>query len=152
QKAIRIMQLTTIMGVIVIAWASLTVAMRPELRHLPPLRPVLTAESQGWLVNFPRLVGTIGILIAFGHTLLAMSGEESLAQVYREIKAPKVPNLLKAGAVIALYSLVLTAVVTFFAIMIIPDGERIRTAVVDGASRTEVTSVVEQKAASGTKQ
>ena len=41
-------------------------------------------------------------LIAFGHTLLAMSGEESLAQVYREIKAPKVPNLLKAGAVIAL--------------------------------------------------
>src|SRR5947208_7326934 len=42
QKAMRIMQLTTIMGVIVIAWASLTVAMRPQLRHLPPLRPVLT--------------------------------------------------------------------------------------------------------------
>src|ERR1041384_8248906 len=67
-KALRIMQLTTIMGVIVIAWAGLTVAMRPELRHLPPLRPVLTGESQGWLVNFPRIVGTIGIIIAFGHT------------------------------------------------------------------------------------
>src|ERR1043166_5868095 len=55
-----------------------------------------------------------------------MSGEESLAQVYREIEAPKVPNLLKAGAVIALYSLVLTGVVTFLAIMIIPDDERIK--------------------------
>src|SRR3989440_12081527 len=133
QKAMRIMQLTTVMGVIVIAWASLTVAMHPELRHLPPVRPVLTAESQGWLVNFPRIIGTIGIVIAFGHTLLAMSGEESLAQVYREIKAPKVPNLLKAGAVIALYSLVLTGVVTFFAIMIIPDAERIKT-IIDPAT------------------
>src|SRR5256885_5560471 len=56
QKAMRIMQLTTIMGIIVIAWASLTVAMRPELRHLPPVGPVLTSESEGWLVNFPRIV------------------------------------------------------------------------------------------------
>src|SRR3989454_2753818 len=144
-KALRIMQLTTIMGVIVIAWASLTVAMRPELRHLPPFRPVLTGESEGWLVHFPRIVGTIGILIAFGHTLLAMSGEESLAQVYREIEAPKVPNLLKAGAVIALYSLVLTGVVTFFAVMIIPDAERIKTIIVDGQNSTEVVSVIKQK-------
>src|SRR5213075_1326792 len=80
-------------------------------------------------VNFPRIVGTIGILIAFGHTLLAMSGEESLAQVYREIEAPKVPNLLKAGAVVAIYSLVLTGVLTFLAVMIIPDAERIKTIV-----------------------
>ncbi len=126
-KAMRIMQLTTIMGVIVIAWAGMTLAMRPELQHLPPVRPVLTGESKGWLLNFPRIVGLFGIVIAFGHTLLAMSGEESLAQVYREIEAPKVPNLLKAGAVIALYSLVLTAIVTFFAVMIIPDAERIKT-------------------------
>src|SRR6476646_187652 len=46
-KAMKIMQLTTIMGVIVIAWAGLTVAMHPELRHLPPFRPVLTPESEG---------------------------------------------------------------------------------------------------------
>ena len=136
-KAMQIMKLTTIMGVIVIAWASLTLAMRPETHHLPPFRPVLTGESQGWLLNFPRIVGTIGILIAFGHTLLAMSGEESLAQVYREIEAPKVPNLLKAGAVIALYSLVLTAVVTFFAVMIIPDAERIKT-IIDPSTGTIV--------------
>src|SRR5205823_710088 len=44
-KAMRIMQLTTVMGVIVVAWASLTVAFRPELRHLPPFHPLLTSES-----------------------------------------------------------------------------------------------------------
>jgi amino acid transporter len=127
RKALRIMQLTTVMGVIVIGWGLITLLARPELQHLPPLRPVLTAESQGWLVQFPRLVGAFGIVIAFGHTLLAMSGEESLAQVYREIEAPKVPNLLRAGAVIAIYSLLLTGIVTFLAIMIIPDQERIKT-------------------------
>jgi amino acid transporter len=136
-KAMRIMQLTTVMGVTVIVWAAVTLAVRPELRHLPPIHPVLTPESQGWLVGLPHVIGTIGILIAFGHTLLAMSGEESLAQVYREIEAPKVPNLLKAGAVVALYSLVLTGVVTFFAVMIIPDAERIRT-IVDPGTGTVV--------------
>src|SRR5437762_1659898 len=123
-KAMRIMQLTTVMGIIVIGWAVLTVMLRPQTHHLPPFQPVLTPESQGWLANLPRIVGTFGILIAFGHTLLAMSGEESLAQVYREIEAPKVPNLFKAGAVIALYSLVLTRVVTFFPPKLIPDNDR----------------------------
>jgi amino acid transporter len=131
-KALRIMQLTTVMGVIVIAWGVVTLALRPELQHLPPFKPILTRESTGWLEGFPRVVGAIGIVIAFGHTLLAMSGEESLAQVYREIRAPKVPNLLKAGAVIALYSLVLTGVVTFLAVMIIPDEQRIKTTVAAG--------------------
>src|SRR4051812_49471961 len=127
QKAMRIMQLTTVMAVVVVAWAALTVFLHPEVRHLPPFRPVLTPESEGWLAGFPRIVGTFGVLIAFGHTLLAMSGEESLAQVYREIEAPKVKNLKKAGFLIVLYSLLLTAVVTFFAILIIPDRERIKT-------------------------
>src|SRR5689334_2781820 len=69
QKAMRIMQLTTLMGVIVIAWAALTVFLHPQMRHLPPFHPVLTAESKGWLVNFPHIVGLFGIVIAFGHTL-----------------------------------------------------------------------------------
>jgi amino acid transporter len=111
-KALRIMQLTTIMGLGVILWSLVTLCLRPETRHLPPFLPVLTAESEGWLASFPRLIGAVGVLIAFGHSLLAMSGEESLAQVYREIEAPKTRNLLKAGAIIALYSLVLTGVVT----------------------------------------
>ena len=53
-----------------------------------------------------------------------MSGEESLAQVYREIESPKLPNLKKAGLVIFLYSLLFTSLVSIFAVMIIPDGER----------------------------
>src|SRR5438477_10347370 len=63
-KALRIMQLTTVMALIVVAWAGLTVLFRPEMHHLPTFRPVLTGESQGWLQNFPRIVGTIGVLIA----------------------------------------------------------------------------------------
>src|SRR5438128_2682827 len=51
QKALRIMQLTTIMGVGVILWSALTMVLHPATRHLPPMRPVLTPESQGWLVN-----------------------------------------------------------------------------------------------------
>src|SRR5256714_5041019 len=44
-KALRIMQLTTVMGVGVIAWSVLTLWLHPELRHLPPARPILTPES-----------------------------------------------------------------------------------------------------------
>ena len=45
-------------------------------------------------------IGFIGILIGLGHSVLAMSGEETLAQVYREVEHPKLPNLKKAGFVI----------------------------------------------------
>src|SRR3954465_15640762 len=64
-KAMRIMQLTTIMAIIVIGWTAGTFLLRPETRTLPPFRPVLTAESEGWLMSFPKLVGTVGIIIAF---------------------------------------------------------------------------------------
>ena len=151
QKAMRIMQLTTVMGIIVIAWAGLTFAMRPETRAIPPIHPVLTADSSGWLAGFPKLIGTFGILIAFGHSLLAMSGEESLAQVNRELEAPKLKNLKKAGFVIFIYSLLLTSLISFLAVMIIPDGQRIRTTVVEGTTRSEVTSVVQRPGADGGK-
>ena len=39
----------------------------------------------------------VAIFVGFGHSILAMSGEESLAQVYREIEQPKVKNLQRAG-------------------------------------------------------
>ena len=50
-----------------------------------------------------------------------MSGEESLAQINREIEHPKLKNLEKTGLVIFLYSLFFTSLVSFFAVMIIPD-------------------------------
>jgi amino acid transporter len=70
------------------------------------------------------LLGLIGILIAFGHSFLAMSGEESLAQVNRELEYPKHENLMKAGMVIFLYSLAFTSLVSFFAYALIPDAVR----------------------------
>ena len=66
----------------------------------------------------------IAILIGLGHSLLAMSGEESLAQVYREIAHPKLKNLERAGFVIFIYSMLFTSLVSFFAVMIIPDAAR----------------------------
>ncbi|HAF15897.1 MAG TPA: APC family permease, partial [Blastocatellia bacterium] len=74
--------------------------------------------------NAGALLGLIGILIAFGHSFLAMSGEESLAQVNRELEYPKHRNLMKAGMVIFLYSMLFTSLVSFFAYAIIPDNVR----------------------------
>lgn len=70
------------------------------------------------------LVGLIGILIAFGHSILAMSGEETLAQVNRELEYPKHKNLMRAGMVIFIYSLVFTSAVSFIAYAVIPDHIR----------------------------
>src|SRR5271168_420300 len=70
------------------------------------------------------MFGIIAIFIALGHSVLAMSGVESLAQVYREIDSHKLPSLKKAGMVIFVYSLVFTSMVSFFAVMIIPDHIR----------------------------
>ena len=66
----------------------------------------------------------MAILVGLGHSLLAMSGEESLAQVNREIEHPKHLNLMRTGFIIFAYSLVFTSLVSFFAVMIIPDGDR----------------------------
>ena len=74
--------------------------------------------------NVGALIGLIGILMAFGHSILAMSGEESLAQVNRELEYPKHKNLMRAGFVIFLYSLLFTSLVSFFAYAIIPDKNR----------------------------
>ena len=53
-----------------------------------------------------------------------MSGEESLAQVNRELEYPKHRNLMRAGMVIFLYSLLFTSLVSFFAYALIPDDVR----------------------------
>jgi amino acid transporter len=123
-KAMRIMQITTVMAVMMIVWCGLTLAMRGA--HLPPLRLTFPDDALGWLKHIPeaRTIGAFGILIAFGHSILAMSGEESLAQINREIEAPKLKNLLRTGLVIFIYSLLLTSLVSFFAVMIIPDSVR----------------------------
>jgi len=84
-----------------------------------------SAEPHFSLVaNAGALIGLIGILMAFGHSFLAMSGEESLAQVNRELEYPKHRNLMRAGLIIFLYSILFTSLVSFFAYSIIPDAIR----------------------------
>jgi amino acid transporter/nucleotide-binding universal stress UspA family protein len=75
-------------------------------------------------INWFTLVGILGLFIAFGHSILAMSGEETLAQVYREVESPKLPNFRKAAFIVFIYSLVLTAGISFLAVLLIPDAER----------------------------
>ena len=138
-KALKIMQLTTVMVVLIIGWCGYTVWLHRGAIHLPPwpvpnnlnfepwTRGVTsTPDPLGWLrhSNLPRTIGLIGIFIALGHSVLAMSGEETLAQVYREIEHPKLKNLEKTGFVIFIYSLVFTSMISFFAVMIIPDHVR----------------------------
>ena len=85
----------------------------------------LNRESLGWLHHtwFAHLTWII-LFVGFGHSVLAMSGEETLAQVNREIEHPKLKNLEKTGLVIFIYSLLFTSLVSFFAVMIIPDKVR----------------------------
>src|SRR5262245_56507523 len=60
---------------------------------------------RAWL----SLIGLVGVMMAFGHSILAMSGEETLAQVYREVEAPKLLNFRRAALVVFVFSLVVTA-------------------------------------------
>jgi amino acid transporter/nucleotide-binding universal stress UspA family protein len=126
-KALWIMGITSVMVVLLIAWCGYTI-YRLGI-HLPPA-PVpanmkLDKEFFGWLHGTWLSHLTIVVLLAgFGHSVLAMSGEESLAQVNREIESPKLKNLERAGLVIFVYSLLFTSLVSFFAIMIIPDAVR----------------------------
>ncbi len=147
-KALRIIQLTTVMGVLVIGWSLLSLMMGRGHLTMPPLHPVFTQSStdptkeasSGWLEHFPRILGALGLVVAFGHSLLAMSGEESLAQVNREIEAPKLKNLRRTGLTIFLYSLLLTGSISFLAVLLIPDGQRVMTQVVNDRTETALTN------------
>jgi len=143
--AMRIMYVTTVMVVMMIAWACLTLLLRGG--QLPPAPTPSNLSfsggefsSLGWLESLhwfvpdgdrysiaqsaPSIIGFVGIMIAFGHSVLAMSGEETLAQVNRELEHPKLKNLMRAGIVIFVFSLLFTSLVSFFAVAIIPDSER----------------------------
>src|SRR6202522_2851975 len=126
-KAMRVMQITTVMVVILLIWGVYSVFLTGS--HLPP-SPIpahlkLRNEALGFLKGkgLP-ILGLFGILMAFGHSILAMSGEESLAQVNREIEHPKLKNLKRAAIVIAIYSLIFTGGATLMASILIPDFER----------------------------
>jgi amino acid transporter len=111
----------------------------PAGEVVPKINPV-TGEQEdplgfvGWFpaiaeplrhpTSWLSLVGLVGIVIAFGHSILAMSGEETLAQVYREVEAPKLPNFKKAAFIVFAYSLLLTGTLNLLAVLLVPDADR----------------------------
>jgi amino acid transporter len=127
-KALRIMQVTTVMVVILLVWAPLTLLIRGEANWPPPPTPenlTFTEESLGWFHGtFWEQMPLVMMLVAFGHSLLAMSGFETLAQVYREIAHPKLKNLRRTGLIVCTYALMSTGMLSLLAVLVIPDTVR----------------------------
>jgi len=125
--ALRIVQITTVMVVVLLLWSGLTLVLRGGHLPPPPTLPNLrfSKEALGWLNGtiWPTFT-SIAILVGLGHAFLALSGWETLAQVYREIEHPKPLNLRKAGIAVLIYSVVFTASVSFLAVAFIPDDVR----------------------------
>jgi amino acid transporter len=127
--AMRIIQITTVMVVLLLVWSAITLLSRGG--HLPPAPAIsnlhFSSDALGWLkgTRWPTFTA-IAVLVGLGHSFLAMSGYETLAQVYREIGHPKALNLRRTGIVIFLYSLVFTSSVSFLAVALIPDNVRPR--------------------------
>ncbi len=127
-KAMTIMKIATAMVVIMIVWSLVTILYRGS-RGLPP--PPTTEhfkfgkEALGWLqgTDVPTIPLFI-LIIGFGHSILALSGEETLAQVYREIAHPKLQNLKKAAITIFIFSATFTPAVSFLAYALIDDSHR----------------------------
>lgn len=123
-KSLRIVQLSIVVIGTLFVWSIVTLIFTPV--ELPTLIPAATPEALGWLKNFDfaKGFGLVGIFIALGHSILAMSGEESLAQLYRELASPKIKNLKIAAVVIFGFSFLFTGLISLFAVMIIPDQVR----------------------------
>lgn len=127
-KALRIMQITTVMVIALLIWCPLTILLRGGVDLPPAPLPEnirLSEESMGWLHGtFWEQLPAVMMIVAFGHSLLAMSGFETLAQVYREIAYPKLKNLKITANIVCIYALLSTGLISLFAVMIIPDAVR----------------------------
>ena len=127
-KALRIMQITTVMVVIFLIWCPLTLIIRGPAQIPPPPLPhniKFSADALGWFKGTVfATIPAIVVMIAFGHSLLSMSGFETLAQVYREMAFPKLRNLRITSNIVCGYAIVSTGIITVFAAMVIPDAVR----------------------------
>ena len=128
-KALEVMKITTVMVVILLSWGIFSAFhVGAKLPPFPsPSTLHFSSDSLGFLryTRLPSMLGLFGIIMAFGHSVLAMSGEETLAQVNREIEHPKLKNLKRAAIVIAIYSFLFTGLASLLAVMLIPDAVRV---------------------------
>jgi amino acid transporter len=127
-QALRIMQITTVMVAALLIWCPLTIILRGSWNFPPSPVPSHLHFSPGALGWFRGTIWpaipVVAITVAFGHSLLSMSGFETLAQVYREIAYPKMKNLKITGLIVCVYAILSTGLITLFATMIIPDAIR----------------------------
>ncbi|MFA6317226.1 MAG: APC family permease, partial [Elusimicrobiota bacterium] len=123
-KALKIVTATAGMGVVILGFCLYTALTKGFA--WPTTELSFSHESLGWLAgtDWHMKIGALGLLIALGHAFLGMSGVETLAQVYREMEAPKLENLKRTTVIIFFFCLTLTAAVTFFGVGLIPEGER----------------------------
>ena len=121
EKSSHIIKFSVMVCAIVVVWAIITLFIKDGI-SLPPIKPHFNEHSLGWAADIPFLqhIGIFGILMALGHSVLALSGIETLAQVFREIEYPKIENLKKAALIIFVFALVFTGGLTFLAALIIP--------------------------------
>src|SRR6266702_3449140 len=79
-QALRIMQITTVMVVILLIWCPLTIFLKGRFNLPPSPTPshlMFSDEALGWLKGSSLLrFSMVAIIIAFGHSLLSMSGFE----------------------------------------------------------------------------
>lgn len=126
--ALHIMQITTVMVVCMLIWCGITLIVRGGAPLPPPPLPsnlTMNEESLGWLHGtFWAQLPAVLMIVGFGHSLLAMSGFETLAQVYREIAYPKLKNLRITANIVCVYATMSTGLLSILAVMIIPDSIR----------------------------
>ena len=129
-KALRIMQITTVMVVAFLIWAPLTILLRGHATLPPAPLPrnlqfsPASPDALGWFKGtiWPS-IPIVALIIAFGHSLLSMSGFETLAQVYREIAYPKLKNLRLTANIVCWYAVICTGVITVMAGVIISPSD-----------------------------
>lgn len=123
--AAKIMKLVAVMGGVLLLWGGVTWYLHGG--KLPSTELKFSEESLGWLhgTGWEQKFTMLALAIGLGHAFLGMSGLESLAQVYREMEAPKLANLKKAAVLIFLTAFILTVSVSFFAVGLIPDDVRV---------------------------
>jgi amino acid transporter len=123
-KAMKIMGITTVMLVVMTIWCGSNA--RDARRDAAAVRAALQRRCAR--VARRQRMGEEDRRVRRAHRLWPLDPRDERRGIARsdqpEIAHPKVPNLVRAGFIIFLYSVLLTGLFTFFAALIIPDEVR----------------------------